>query len=103
MKDSQNVFIYQGTGLDYTNGLAGQDNQFKGRVSLVPGGLQAGNGSVIISNVTRKDSGEYKCILLQLNPLRQLTRRIQLIVGTFLVRFVPVSLISSHSSYLANF
>ena len=86
-KGSQEVFMYQPGKSDYTNGLKGQDPKFEGRVRLVPGGLQAGKASVILSNVTEKDIGVYKCVLLP----KELTSWIDLKMGTFLVPFVRVT------------
>ena len=81
-KDRKNVLMYYGT-RGHTH-----DPQFKGRVSLAPGGLQAGNADIILSNVTEKDGGTYKCILLP----EELPSFVELRVGTFLVRFVQVTL-----------
>ena len=81
-KDRKNVFMYDGT-RGHTH-----DPQFKGRVSLAPGGLQAGNADIILSNVTEKDGGTYKCILLP----EELPRFVQLRVGKFWVWFVQVTL-----------
>ena len=81
-KEGKNVLMYDGTRV-YTH-----DPQFKGRVSLAPGGLQAGNADIILSNVTEKDGGTYKCILLP----DELTSFVQLHVGKFLVWLVQATL-----------
>ncbi|CAL8328979.1 unnamed protein product [Boreogadus saida] len=60
-KEKQEVFFYE-KGKHYNNGKGGQDPQFGGRVHLLPGGLQAGNTSVVLSSVTQADCGVYKCI-----------------------------------------
>ncbi|CAL8322550.1 unnamed protein product [Boreogadus saida] len=68
-KEQQEVFFYE-KAKDYNNqGREGQDPQFVGRVRLLPGGLQAGKASMILSSVTQADSGVHKCILLL--PTRQ--------------------------------
>ncbi|CAL8385725.1 unnamed protein product [Gadus morhua 'NCC'] len=74
-KEQQEVFFYE-KGNDYNNGKPGQDPQFVGRVGLLPGGLQAGNASVILSSVTEADGGVYSCYF----PRRKLTRWIRLTV-----------------------
>ncbi|XP_063328841.1 butyrophilin-like protein 9 [Pelmatolapia mariae] len=56
----QDVFMYDG-GLHYYNGLPGQDEHFRGRVSHFPLELQFGNASIIIRNTTVADSGNYTC------------------------------------------
>ena len=76
-KDTQEVFMYE-NGHHYLNGLKGQDAQFKGRVQFHQEWLLAGNASLILSNVTKRDSGEYKVIIL--DPER-LTRYVNLTVG----------------------
>ncbi|XP_030198119.1 selection and upkeep of intraepithelial T-cells protein 3-like isoform X1 [Gadus morhua] len=68
-KEQQEVFFYE-KGMDYNNGKRGQDPQFGGRVGLLPGGLQAGNASVVLSSVTEADGGVYKCIFPPLGPTR---------------------------------
>ncbi|XP_056434993.1 uncharacterized protein LOC130372857 [Gadus chalcogrammus] len=75
MKEQQEVFFY-GKGQHYDNGMHGQDPQFGGRVGLLPGGLQAGNASVILSSVTQADGGVYSCYF----PRRKLKRWIRLTV-----------------------
>ncbi|CAL8398608.1 unnamed protein product [Arctogadus glacialis] len=68
-KEQQEVFFYE-KGKDYNNqDREGQDPQFVGRVCLLPGGLQAGKASMILSSVTQADSGVHKCIILL--PTRQ--------------------------------
>ncbi|CAL8328954.1 unnamed protein product [Boreogadus saida] len=69
-KEKQEVFFYE-KGKHYNNGKRGQDPQFGGRVGLLPGGLQAGNASVVLSSVTQADGGVYKCIFFPpLGPKR---------------------------------
>uniref|UniRef100_A0A8C5FXM9 Ig-like domain-containing protein n=1 Tax=Gadus morhua TaxID=8049 RepID=A0A8C5FXM9_GADMO len=75
-KKQQEVFFYE-KGKHYNNGKRGQDLQFVGRVHLLPGGLQAGDASVILSSVTQADGGVYSCYF----PRRNLTRWIRLTVG----------------------
>uniref|UniRef100_A0A8C5BF00 Ig-like domain-containing protein n=1 Tax=Gadus morhua TaxID=8049 RepID=A0A8C5BF00_GADMO len=76
-EEQQEVFYYE-QGKDYKNhGRKGQDPQFVGRVGLLPGGLQAGNASVVLSSVTEADGGAYKCIFSRVG----LTRLIRLTVG----------------------
>uniref|UniRef100_A0A3B4UN11 Butyrophilin subfamily 3 member A2-like n=1 Tax=Seriola dumerili TaxID=41447 RepID=A0A3B4UN11_SERDU len=60
-KDGQKeVYVYD-SGLDYSQGLSGQHEQFKGRVSHFPGELKNGNASITIRNTTVADSGNYTC------------------------------------------
>ena len=75
-KEQQEVFFYD-QGSHYNNGRGGQDPQFVGRVSLLPGGLEVGNVSVILSSVTQRDGGLYQCIILP----AEIQRVIQLTVG----------------------
>ena len=75
-KEQQEVFFYE-KGKHYDNGKRGQDLQFGGRVHLLPGALQAGNASVILSSVTQADGGVYSCFFPPLGP----TRLIRLTVG----------------------
>ncbi|XP_035858319.1 CD276 antigen-like isoform X1 [Sander lucioperca] len=60
------VFLYDG-GSHYNNGLGGQSEQFKGRVSHFPDELRHGNASIIIRNTKVADSGVYTCDF----PLRE--------------------------------
>ncbi|XP_041818959.1 hemicentin-1-like isoform X2 [Chelmon rostratus] len=81
-KDGQKeVFMYD-AGLHYNNGRAGQDEQFKGRVSHFQGELKHGNASIIIRNTKVTDSGNYTCDFPRLQP-RQ-TFHIRLVVGGIL-------------------
>ncbi|XP_059894757.1 uncharacterized protein LOC132447796 isoform X2 [Gadus macrocephalus] len=75
-KGKQEVFFYI-QGKDYNIGWEGQDPHYVGRVHLLPGGLQAGNASVVLSGVTQADSGVYECVILT----RQTNRRIRLTVA----------------------
>ncbi|CAL8328984.1 unnamed protein product [Boreogadus saida] len=68
-KEKQEVFFYE-KGKHYNNGKGGQDPQFVGRVGLLPGGLQAGNASVVLSSVTQADGGVYSCFFPPLGPKR---------------------------------
>ena len=77
-KGKQEVFFYI-QGKDYNNGREGQDPHYVGRVHLLPGGLQAGNASVVLSGVTQADSGVYKCVILAKRT--QSNRDILLTVG----------------------
>uniref|UniRef100_A0A8C9YYH4 Immunoglobulin domain-containing protein n=1 Tax=Sander lucioperca TaxID=283035 RepID=A0A8C9YYH4_SANLU len=63
--DDQMVFLYDNGDL-YSDERPGQSEQFKGRVSHFPDKLKQGNASIIIRNTTRADSGEYRCIYLDL-------------------------------------
>lgn len=75
----QEVFRYDG-GLHYNNGLPGQDEHFRGRVSHFPLELQSGNASIIIKNTVVPDSGNYTCDF----PLQQKqTFSIELVVGEY--------------------
>ncbi|XP_026022279.1 V-set domain-containing T-cell activation inhibitor 1-like [Astatotilapia calliptera] len=58
--NKQEVFMYNG-GNHYNNGLSGQDEHFRGRVSHFPLELQFGNASIIIRNTMVADSGNYTC------------------------------------------
>ncbi|XP_042079610.1 butyrophilin-like protein 2 [Haplochromis burtoni] len=58
--NKQEVFRYDG-GNHYYNGLSGQDEHFRGRVSHFPLELQFGNASIIIKNTVVTDSGNYTC------------------------------------------
>uniref|UniRef100_A0A7N6BM65 Ig-like domain-containing protein n=1 Tax=Anabas testudineus TaxID=64144 RepID=A0A7N6BM65_ANATE len=78
-KDGQKeVFRYDG-GLHDNNGLSGQDEQFKGRVSLFKEQLKFGNASIIIRNTEVTDSGDYTCDFPLLQPTQKFY--IKLIVG----------------------
>ncbi|KAM8757398.1 CD276 antigen-like [Acanthopagrus schlegelii] len=56
----QEVFMYD-AGIHYNNGLQGQDEQFKGRVSFFQDQLQNGNASIKITRTKMADSGTYSC------------------------------------------
>lgn len=51
-----NVFLYD-------NGLTGQDEQFKGRVSYFKEELKNGNASIMVQNIKMVDSGDYICFI----------------------------------------
>ncbi|XP_047427965.1 butyrophilin subfamily 2 member A1-like isoform X2 [Mugil cephalus] len=80
-KDGQkkNVFIYD-AGLHHGNGLPGQDDQFRGRVSHFPEQMRFGNASIMIINTTTIDTGDYTCYFPELNG--GLTFNITLVVGS---------------------
>ncbi|XP_038552560.1 butyrophilin subfamily 3 member A2-like [Micropterus salmoides] len=81
-KDGQKeVFLYV-EGVHSNNGLPGQDEQFKGRVSHFEHGLQYGDASLIIKNTKVSDSGNYTCNFPDLQQ-RQIFF-IQLVVGRVL-------------------
>ncbi|XP_034725348.1 uncharacterized protein LOC117943374 [Etheostoma cragini] len=54
------VFLYN-KGIHYNNGLVGQSEEFKGRVSHFQDELKHGNASIIIRNTKISDSGVYNC------------------------------------------
>ncbi|XP_035858324.1 butyrophilin subfamily 2 member A2-like [Sander lucioperca] len=58
--DDQKVFLYDNGDL-YSDERPGQSEQFKGRVSHFPDELEQGNASITIRNMTRADSGDYRC------------------------------------------
>ncbi|XP_039653084.1 uncharacterized protein LOC120557117 [Perca fluviatilis] len=61
------VFLYDG-GIHFNNGLDGQSEEFKGRVSHFQDELKHGNSSIIIRNTTISDSGVYICYFPHLQP-----------------------------------
>ncbi|XP_063328849.1 V-set and immunoglobulin domain-containing protein 1-like isoform X2 [Pelmatolapia mariae] len=73
------VFLYD-NGSYYNNGLHGQDEQFKGRVSHFSKELKNGNASIRINKTRLEDSGQYTCIFPDLQPERKIFR-IELVVG----------------------
>ncbi|XP_073324016.1 butyrophilin subfamily 3 member A3-like [Pagrus major] len=79
--DHQKVFMYD-SGIHSNNGLTGQDQQFKGRVSHFQDQLKNGNASIKIQNTKMADSGSYRCIFPNLQP-RQ-TFDIELVVEPIL-------------------
>ncbi|XP_073324030.1 V-set domain-containing T-cell activation inhibitor 1-like [Pagrus major] len=81
-KDGQKeVFMYD-SGIHYNNGLSGQDEQFKGRVSHFQDQLKNGDASIKITKTKMADSGNYSCIFPRPEP-RQ-TFNIELVVGQVL-------------------
>ncbi|XP_032365360.1 butyrophilin subfamily 1 member A1 isoform X3 [Etheostoma spectabile] len=54
------VFMYV-EGIHYNNGLGGQTEEFKGRVSHFQDELKHGNASITIRNTKMADSGVYSC------------------------------------------
>ncbi|XP_047438487.1 butyrophilin-like protein 2 isoform X2 [Mugil cephalus] len=79
-KDEQKkkVFMYD-IGDHYNNGLPGQDDQFRGRVSHFPDQLKFGNASIRIISTKITDSGDYTCHFPRINGL---TFNMKLIVGS---------------------
>ncbi|XP_042262466.1 butyrophilin-like protein 2 isoform X2 [Thunnus maccoyii] len=63
----EEVFMYN-EGQHYNNGLNGQSERFKGRVSHFPDELKSGNTSIIIRNTKVADSGNYTCDFPLLQP-----------------------------------
>ncbi|XP_036958149.1 V-set domain-containing T-cell activation inhibitor 1-like isoform X2 [Acanthopagrus latus] len=60
-KDGQEeVFLYD-AGIHYNNSVPGQDDQFKGRVSVFQDQLQNGDASIKITRTKMVDSGTYSC------------------------------------------
>ncbi|XP_044205726.1 butyrophilin subfamily 2 member A2-like [Thunnus albacares] len=78
-KDDQKEVFFYDAGIHYNNGRAGQDEQFKGRVSHFPGELKSGNASIIIRNTRMEDSGVYTCFFPRLQPSQLF--HIKLVVG----------------------
>lgn len=74
----QEVFLYD-AGFHYNNGRSGQDKHFRGRVGHFQQELQLGNASIIITNTTVADSGNYTCFFPKLKP--QQTFGVELLVG----------------------
>ncbi|XP_041810863.1 V-set and immunoglobulin domain-containing protein 1-like isoform X2 [Chelmon rostratus] len=71
-KDGQKeVFLYD-AGIHYSNGRAGQDEQFKGRILHFEEELKHGNASIIIRNTNVADSGDYTCGFPHLQPNGQI-------------------------------
>ncbi|XP_044039397.1 hemicentin-1-like isoform X8 [Siniperca chuatsi] len=77
------VFLYE-AGDHYNNGRAGQDQQFKGRVSHFPDRLEHGDASIKIRNTRVTDSGVYTCAFPRLQPSQIF--HIQLVVGSKVIR-----------------
>ncbi|KAM7421853.1 hypothetical protein PAMA_010080 [Pampus argenteus] len=78
-KDGQKeVFMYD-KGQHYNNGRAGQDEQFRGRVSHFLQQLEFGNASITIRNTKVTDSGRYTCDFPGHQPIRR--ANIELVVG----------------------
>ncbi|CAB1437699.1 unnamed protein product [Pleuronectes platessa] len=76
-KDNKEVFLFD-NGKYYGNGLLGQDQDFKGRVSHFAEELKHGNASILIRDTRITDSGNYTCFFPHLVP--QQTCRIELVV-----------------------
>ncbi|XP_034077583.1 CD276 antigen homolog [Gymnodraco acuticeps] len=65
--ETQNEVFKYDASLHYNNnGLPGQSEQFKGRVSNVLYELKNGNVSILIRNTTAADSGNYTCYFSRL-------------------------------------
>uniref|UniRef100_A0A8D0AF56 Ig-like domain-containing protein n=1 Tax=Sander lucioperca TaxID=283035 RepID=A0A8D0AF56_SANLU len=75
------VFLYDG-GIHYNNGLRGQSEEFKGRVSHFQDELKHGNASIIIRNTKISDNGGYTCDFPRLQPPQ--TFNIELVVSPIL-------------------
>lgn len=75
---TKEVFLYDG-GDVYTEGTAGQDPQFKGRVQHES--LDSNNASITISNALVKDTGIYECIYIDETNQKTTKSRISLTVG----------------------
>ncbi|CAI5686572.1 unnamed protein product [Oreochromis niloticus] len=73
------VFMYVG-GKHYNNGLPGQDEQFRDRVSHFPEELKYGNASIRIKQTKLEDKGIYTCDFPRLQPETKIFR-IELVVG----------------------
>ncbi|XP_006809597.1 V-set and immunoglobulin domain-containing protein 1-like [Neolamprologus brichardi] len=63
----KNVFLYD-DGKYYNNGLSGQDEEFKDRVSHFPEELKHGNASIRIKKTRLEDNGTYLCKFPKLKP-----------------------------------
>ncbi|XP_078105572.1 butyrophilin-like protein 2 isoform X1 [Sander vitreus] len=74
------VFLYD-SGSHYNNGLDGQSEEFKGRVSHFQDELKHGNASIIIRDTKISDSGNYTCYFPHLQPPQ--TFYIDLVVGEY--------------------
>ena len=74
------VFLYD-SGIHYNNGLDGQSEEFKGRVSHFQDELKHGNASIIIRNTKISDSGNYTCDFPRLQPPQKFN--IKLVVGEY--------------------
>ncbi|XP_069387417.1 butyrophilin subfamily 2 member A1-like isoform X2 [Paralichthys olivaceus] len=77
-KDDKEVFLFSDGGY-YGNGLSGQAEDFKGRVSHFVEELKHGNASILIKNTKTTDSGSYSCFFPHLKPSQIF--RIELVVG----------------------
>uniref|UniRef100_A0A3Q4GFJ7 Ig-like domain-containing protein n=1 Tax=Neolamprologus brichardi TaxID=32507 RepID=A0A3Q4GFJ7_NEOBR len=75
----KNVFLYD-DGKYYNNGLSGQDEEFKDRVSHFPEELKHGNASIRIKKTRLEDNGTYLCKFPKLKPEIR-TFHIELVVG----------------------
>ncbi|XP_005948531.1 V-set and immunoglobulin domain-containing protein 1 isoform X2 [Haplochromis burtoni] len=73
------VFMYV-EGNHYNNGLPGQDEQFRDRVSHFPEELKYGNASIRIKQTKLEDKGIYTCDFPRLLPEPKIFR-IELVVG----------------------
>uniref|UniRef100_A0A7N5ZZI9 Ig-like domain-containing protein n=1 Tax=Anabas testudineus TaxID=64144 RepID=A0A7N5ZZI9_ANATE len=87
-KDEQKHVLRYDAGLHDNNGPSGQDEQFKGRVSLFKEQLKFGNASIIIRNTEVNDSGDYICDFPLLQPTQKFY--IKLIVGAPPEPFITV-------------
>ncbi|XP_039654145.1 butyrophilin subfamily 2 member A1-like [Perca fluviatilis] len=92
------VFLYD-AGIHYNNGLDGQSEEFKGRVSHFQDELKHGNASIIIRNTQVTDSGVYTCDFPNFQPPQ--TFYIELVVvGAALKPFVTILDATAYSAKL---
>ncbi|XP_034388319.1 uncharacterized protein LOC117730613 [Cyclopterus lumpus] len=59
-QQQKEVFFHQAAS-HYNNGLRGQNEEFKGRVSFFEDELKHGNASIVIRNAKMADDGNYTC------------------------------------------
>lgn len=88
------------------NGLKGQHDQFKGRVSHFQQQLQFGNASIVIRNTTISDGGNYTCHFPNLEPEQIFS--IKLVVRKYcflllLFKNPKINETEEHASYLSNY
>uniref|UniRef100_A0A8C3AJL7 Ig-like domain-containing protein n=1 Tax=Cyclopterus lumpus TaxID=8103 RepID=A0A8C3AJL7_CYCLU len=77
-QQQKEVFFHQAAS-HYNNGLRGQNEEFKGRVSFFEDELKHGNASIVIRNAKMADDGNYTCAF----PLLQTPQifYVELVVG----------------------
>ncbi|KAM4740241.1 uncharacterized protein FYW61_002046 [Anableps anableps] len=91
--DQKEVFKYN-AGNHFNNGLQGQDDQFKGRVSFLEDQLGDGNASIRIHNAMVEDSGSYSC---EFPDLKSGSQKFQI---KLVVRFPEVSVFEKSDAIL---